>query len=74
MEIAVLKIKIYRKNRSAITNGMRFRCDAEGWHANRSVILEKSARFFIILGISFVVSFKNIIFAAVKGKSAVGYG
>ena len=30
MEIGALKIKIYRKNRSAITNGMRFRCDAEG--------------------------------------------
>ena len=50
-----------------MTNGMRFQCDANGGHANRSIILEKSARFFIILGISFVVSFKNIIFAAVKG-------
>ncbi len=69
MEIGALKIKIYRKNRSAITNGMRLRCDVEGRHANRSIIFEKSARFFIILGISFVVSFKNIIFAAVKTQS-----
>ncbi len=30
MEIAVLKINIYRKNRIALPNGMRFRCDADG--------------------------------------------
>ena len=45
MEIAALRIKIYWKKRSALTNGMRFRCDVEGRHANRRVILENSARF-----------------------------